>query len=212
MIFCSLVFIACKNNNSDAKGNDYELAHEKSKESAIIEKKLFGGFELGMNSREVDSVFQIWVDSNKVVPNYQANKIEYAPVYPQHEKEKANIQDYAFNYLSEFVYPINITFVPGYIDDKLVNLFCFIVSPEGYLNKDHVYLYMAEQFEKSSRGEGFKKYSGLFGEIYFIKDNLEIQFGPLTNKNEGFIMYSNIPLEDEYKKQEEQKKKDASMI
>lgn len=212
--FFSLIFIACQQKNTEQKesGNEYELAHENAKKSEITETKLFGGFELGMSQKQVDSVFQVWVDSNKVIPTYDAHKIDIAPVYPSSEKAKANIRDYSFNYMSEFVYPININFVPGYIDDKLVNLFCFVVSPEGHLKKDNVHFYMAEQFEKSTRGEGFKKYIGNEGEIYFIKDNLEIQFGLLPLNNDGYILYSNMPLDEAYIKQEEQRKKDASLF
>ena len=206
-----IVMIACQSKTSDNKDNDYELAEKKAISSPIIETKLFGGFELGMSKKQVDSVFQVFVDSNKVVPSYEVRDVIAIALPPL--EEKATIENYSYTYFASSIYPFNITFSPGFIDDKLVDLGCMVTSPNVTLKKENGYKFLADEFENSSRGENFKKYIGQTGEIIFIKDNLEIKFvGFPGDPDTGYILYSNKPLEEEYLKQEEQKKKDASML
>lgn len=203
--------IACQSKTSDIKDNDYEQAKKKAISSPIKETKLFGGFELGMSRKQVDSVFQIYVDSNKVVPSYKNHDMEAMAMPPL--DEKATIETYSYTYYASSLYPFNITFIPGFIDDKLDNLGCMIVSPNVPLKKENGYKFLADEFENSARGESFKKYLKSTGEIAFIKDNLEVTFvGFQGDPDSGFILYTNLPSEEEFLKREEQKKKDASML
>ena len=211
-----LIFCACRNankNTSESINDEYSEYSLQAEKSPILETKLFGGFELGMSPQQVDSVFNVWVHERKVMRADEADKTEATII--DYELDKPSIENYVYSYYIGLPYPFGIKFYPEYLDDKLVGLFCSVKTPKENINPKEAYKYLAEEFENSSRGEKFRKINmDIEGNpvIVFIKDNLEIMFFPQSELNESSIQYTNVPLQKKYLKQEEQKKKDASLL
>lgn len=210
----TLMISACKQNSQKNADNDeYITALIEGQKSPINETKLFGGFELGMSPQQVDSVFNVWVHEGKVMRADEADKTEGTII--DYEIDKPSIDNYVYSYYVGLPYPLGIKFYPEYLDDKLVSLFCSVKTPKENINPKEAYKYLAEEFENSSRGEHFKKFNiEIEGNpaIVFIKDNLEIMFFPQPELEESTIQYTNVPHQEKYLKQQEQKKKDSSML
>lgn len=212
----TFMFSACKQNsqkNADKVDDEYITAMTEAQKSPINETKLFGGFELGMSPQQVDSVFNVWVHERKVMRAEEADKTEASII--DEDFDNPSIDTYAYMYYVGLQYPLGIQFYPEYLDDKLVGLFCSVKTPKENINPKESYKYLAEEFENSSRGEHFKKINmEIEGNpaIVFIKDNLEIMFFPQPELEESSIKYTNVPLQEKYLKQQEQKKKESSML
>lgn len=211
-----MIFGACKNNNnnsSESVNDEYSKYRLQAEKSPVLETKLFGSFELGMSPQQVDSVFNVWVREGKVMREDEADKTEATII--DYELDKPSIDNYVYSYYIGLPYPFGIKFYPEYIDDKLIGLFCSVKTPKENINPKDAYKYLAEEFENSSRGEKFRKINmEIEGNpaFVFIKDNLEIMFFPQPEVDESSIHYTNLPLQGKYLQQEEQKKKDASML
>lgn len=207
LIVCliSLFFVSCgkkiskeENATSDEDSMlEFATACQNASSSLIVETKLFGDFLLGMSPAQVDSVFKKWVDKREVVNSLYAGKTE-VPIMDEFDVKCASISNSAYQYYVGLPYPLDIQFYPEYIDEKLAELFCSVVTPEENMHPGDVYKLLADEFEISERGSKFKKIKVVNNgdsAIIFIKDNLEIIFFPQEDRKSSSIQYINVPLQ-----------------
>lgn len=199
VVLSILVFISSscakksQNDTNSNKEDEIYQAYEKAMESPINERKLFGGFEIGMSPQQVDSVFNVWVKEGKVISWDEAGKT-YATI--DMNIDNASIKYYAYQYDVGLPYTLDIQFYPTYLDNQLVSLFCSVKTPKENMNPKEVYKFLADEFEKTERGKEFQKFEleeDGSQVVVFLKDNLEIIFFAQSNLEESSIEYNNIP-------------------
>lgn len=211
LILILMITISCGRNNNHNEAtsgvnDEFMLAYKNASLSPIVQTKCFGGFCLGMSPQQIDSVFKIWVNEYKIVKSDEAGT-GYASIIDTTYIEP-KIDSYAYTYEVGLSYTLDIQFYPSYLDNRLVSLFCSVKTPEKNMNPKEVYKFLADEFEKSERGKNFKKFNleiDGFENICFIKDNLEISFFPQPDLAESSISYRNIPLMEQFYKQEKAK-------
>ncbi len=191
----------------------YKNLYNKAKESPVTETKLFGGFEIGMNEAQVDSVIKSMYDKGKLIYFLEINE-DFGTI---HDRDEFTIGNCAYEFSHEST-PFYIEFTPKYLSGRLVGLFCIIIPDKDHKYSQPPHRIMADIFQASERGKTFKRVNlplkGKKGEkveiIYFIKDNLEVSFYPQEQQlKEGTMQYSNIPDMEAYWA-EQRKKNDSS--
>ena len=192
----SLVSCSAKESpgNSAKEDNTIEKEYgqylQKSSKSPLIEKKLFGGFEIGMTEPQVDSVIKTMYGEGKLVHFLDWNE-DMAPV---RSKDEFTIQTSVYRFRQDGI-SMGLALLPHYRSGRLVALSCSVEldKDEKYDKPPHELL--AEFFQKSDRGQKFKKAVFQFEKgperICFIKDNLEVSFYG-DSENWG-MSYLNIP-------------------
>lgn len=201
ILFCVLV-VSCK--NTQPKENPIiETAMDLAKKSPIKETKLFANFKIGMNEEQVDSVVK------------KLGEEDFLTLTEYIDEDSAPIESYyifnsSYVLCVDDVHKMYLSFAPEYLNGKLSEMMYSIKVAKEDKNKykEKPYEMLAHYFEKSERGRKFVKSSNLFKNndsiFFYYKDNLIVSFQP--NGQEGIMIYSNGPEQDELYKKPDQSK------
>lgn len=188
----------------------YKNLYNKAKVSPVTETKLFGGFEIGMNEAQVDSVIKSMYDKGKLIYFLEINE-DFGTI---HDRDEFRIENCAYKFSHEST-PFYIEFTPEYLSGRLVGLFCIIIPDKDHKYSQPPHRIIADIFQASERGKAFKRvnltFKGEKGEkgvdYFFIKDNLQVSFYAQESEK-GTMHYRNIPDMEAY--EAEQRKKNNS--
>ncbi len=201
MLLCVLVVSCRKTQPKDAP--KVEAAMELSKKSPIKEKKMFAGFEFGMNEEQVDSVIKDLGEKNVLALTDYIDE-DSAPI------ESYDIFNSSYVIYVDDEHKMYLSFTPEYLKGNLSEMMYTIkvAKEDKKMYKEKPYELLAHFFEKSERGKNFVKSSDKDANndsiFFYYKDNLIVSFQP--NGQDGNMIYSNGPEQDElYKKQDQSK-------